>query len=141
MTWDVYAVRARGVRNVEDLPAGFEPPPIGSPEEVLGRIREAAPHVQDNGSGWLRMQGPDHCVDINIGKSFQVHQVDFGIEVGGDPAPSVAKVLEVCRVLKVTPYDTEAGSVLTEQSAPAEPPPPSADEESGGRWWQKLLRR
>ena len=139
MTWDVYALRApRGARRVEDLPDGFVPPAIGNPDEVVEVIRQAARHVDASDPRWLTLEAPDHSIEVALGKGVRVHDLTFYIR-GGEGA--VAVVLDVCRRLAVTPYDTETGEVLTATSQPPAPPPDEEPAEAQRRpWWRRLRR-
>jgi hypothetical protein len=138
MTWDVYAVRAPvGVRRLEDLPAGFTPPPLGSVTDVVATFREAAPEVDAADPAWLRLVGPDHDVDVALGKALHVRDVTFYVN-GGDG--SVAVILDVSRRLGVTAFDTESGERLTPESKPPTPAPLADDELAAERkrhWWQR----
>ena len=138
MTWDVYALRApRGARSVEEIPDGYTGSAIGDPDDVVETIRGVAPHLDTSDPRWLRMQGPDHDIEVALGKGIRVHDVTFYIG-GGEGA--VAVVLDVCRALLVTPFDTETGEVLTASSQPpAAAPPPEDDEDRP--WWRRLLGR
>ncbi|WNB84323.1 hypothetical protein [Cellulomonas sp. ATA003] len=141
MTWDVYALRPpRGARSVEEFPDGYTPPSIGDPDVVVAKIREVAPHLDDAGRGWLRLNGPDHEIEIAIGKGLGVQEVTFYIH-GGDGAVGV--VLDVSRALGVVPYDTETGGVLNDSSQPPSnvPPPPGEDDDEPRPWWRRLLGR
>ena len=138
MTWDVYALRApRGARSVEQIPDGWTGPDIGDPDDVVEAVRRVAPDVDTTDPRWLRIEGPDHLVEIALGKGIKVHDVSFYLTGG---AGSVPVVLEVCRSLGITPFDTETGEVLTSASQPpAQEPPPQ--EEEHRPWWKRALGR
>lgn len=141
MTWAIYAMRGPGgVRRLEDMPQAYRPPPLGPAARVVTLIREAVPDVDATDPTWLRITGPDYSVEATIGKGVEVRDVTFYLG-GGERAIPV--VLQVCRHLRVTPYDTESGEMLTESSRPPSPPPLDEDEMAGGggkrRWWS--LRR
>jgi hypothetical protein len=140
MTWDVYAVRApRGARTVEELPAGYAGPDIGDPEDVVRTVRRLAPHVDAADPRWLRIEGADHQIEVALGKDIRVHDVTFYIGRGDAAVPIV---LEVCRSLGITPFDTETGEVLTASSRPPAEVPADEDEDDDERpWWRRLLRR
>lgn len=135
MTWDVYAMRAPGRRRLEDLSDTFRPPLLGQAESVIETIRAAAPHADASDPSWLTLRGPDHSIEISLGKGAQVHSLTFYIAAG---AGAVPLVLDICRRLAITPFDTESGEVLTATSQPPTAPPPD-DDEAGGkrRWWRR----
>ncbi|HEU4948080.1 MAG TPA: hypothetical protein VFT31_13085 [Kribbella sp.] len=140
MSWAIYAMRGPGgVRRLEDIPDGYAPPSLGTPDEVVAKVREVVPDVDATKRYWLQLKGPDHDVEMSIGKSVQVHDVTFYIN---DGPRSIPLVMEISSRLGVTPYDTESGTFLTEESAPPVPPPLDEDELKDGRsWWQRLTRR
>ncbi len=140
MTWDVYALRApRGARSVEQIPDGYTGPAIGAPDDVVAAVRAVAPHLDTSDPRWLRLTGPDHQVEIALGKGIRVHDVTFYIG-GGDGAVPV--VLSVCRAQAITPFDTETGEVLTAESQPpADAPADAAEDDDDRPWWRRLFGR
>lgn len=137
MTWDVYAIRAPAhVRRLEDLSDRHSPRIIGTADAVTDAIRAAVPDVDTTDPTWLRLDRPDHSVEIAVGKGAQVHSITFYLG-GGDRAVPV--VLDLCRRLAVTPFDTETGEVLTATSVPPAGPPPDDDADRSGkrRWWRR----
>lgn len=140
MSWAIYALRtAGGARRLDDISDEYAPPSLGTAEEVVERIREAAPEVDTSNPKWLRINGPDHSVEVSIGKGVHVHDITFYLN-GGDR--SVAVVLAIAEHLGVMPYDTESGDMLTEFSKPPVPPPLDDDELNMGKrkWWQIFKR-
>jgi hypothetical protein len=140
MTWDVYALRApRGARSVEQIPEGYTGPPIGEPDDVVEAVRRVAPHLDTSDPRWLRLEGPDHQVEIALGKGIRVQDLSFYIG-GGEGAVGV--VLDVCRELGITPFDTETGEVLTSASQPPAAAPPEDDDDEDDRpWWRRIFGR
>lgn len=139
MTWDVYALRApRGARSVEQIPDGYTGPDIGDPDDVVEAVRQVVPHVDATDPRWLRLDGPDHSLEIALGKGIRVHDLSFYIARGDGAVPLV---LEVCRALGVTPFDTETGEVLTASSQPPPQAPTDVDDEPSRPWWRRVLGR
>ena len=140
MTWDVYALRApRGARSVEQIPDGYTGPPIGDPDDVIAAVRGVAPHLDTSDPRWLRLEGPDHRIEIALGKGVRVQDMTFYIS-GGDGAVGV--VLDVCRSLGITPFDTETGEVLNPSSQPPPDAPVDVDDDEDDRpWWRRLFGR
>lgn len=138
MTWDVYALRApRGARSVEQIPDGYTGPAIGDPDDVLEAVRRAAPHLDATDPRWLVVAGPDHRLEVALGKDIRVHDLTFYIEQGEGSVPIV---LDVCRSLGITPFDTETGEVLTVDSRAPEPEPAGPDDEDRP-WWRRVWSR
>ena len=132
MTWAVYDVgTSGGIRRVEDLPEGYFLPVVGSTEQVVAQVREVVPYADTTDPSWLVVAGEDHTMEVALGKAAQVHDVTFYVRDGEGAA---AVILDVCRRLRITPYDTETGEILTLDSRPPGPPPPD-EEERGRRWW------
>lgn len=136
MSWDVYAARPPHLgAALEDLPTGRALPIIGTPDDIIDTVRKAAPHVVADDPTWLTFKGDDHWIEMLLGKDVHVRDVTFFIRSGEGAVPVV---LEVCRALRITPYDTETGQRLTESSRPPEPPPEDEDEGEGKRrWWRR----
>lgn len=140
MTWDVYALRApRGARSVEQIPDGYTGPDIGDPDDVVETVRGVAPHVDATDPRWLRIEGPDHQIEVALGKGIRVHDLSFYL---GPGEGAVRIVLDVCRSLGITAFDTETGEVLTEESRPPADAPGDVDDDEADRpWWKRLLGR
>ena len=139
MTWDVYALRApRGARSVEQIPEGYTGPAIGEPDDVVEAVRQVAPHLDTSDPRWLRLEGPDHQIEIALGKGIRVQDITFYI---GGGEGSVPLVLDVCRSLGITPFDTETGEVLTAESRPPVDTPPEDDDDEDRPWWRRLFGR
>ena len=75
MTWDVYAVKAPGARTVEQIPEGLARSDIGNPDDVVEAVRRVAPHLDAKDPRWLRLEGPDHEIEVALGKGIRVHDV------------------------------------------------------------------
>ena len=136
MSWAIYAMRGPGgVRRLDDIPDGYSPPSLGTAEEVVALVREVVPDVDATRRSWLRMEGPDHDVEMTIGKGVDVRDITFYLNNG---PRSIPIVLEISHRLGVTPYDTESGNFLTEESRPPVPPPLSDDEikMNKPKWWK-----
>jgi hypothetical protein len=141
MTWDVYAVRAPGgARSVEQIPEGYSGPDVGDPEAVVRTVRRVAPHVDATDPRWLRLEGPDHRIEVALGKGIRVQDVTFYIGPGEGAVPIV---LDICRSLGITAFDTETGEVLTASSRPPAdlPADDAGDDDEERPWWRRLLGR
>lgn len=140
MSWAIYAMRGPGgIRRLEDVPDGYEPPSLGTAEQVLGLVREVVPDVDASNRSWLRLKSAEYDVELSIGKGVDVRDVTFYLN---DGARSIPLVLQLSSRLGVTPYDTESGDFLTEESRPPVPPPLTPDEIKANKpkWW-KLGRK
>ena len=81
----------------------------GTRDEVTESIRQAALSVDARDPTWLLLEGPDHSIEVALGKGIQVHDLTFYIR-SGDQA--VAVILDICRSLAMTAYDTESGGLI-----------------------------
>ena len=135
MSWAIYAMRGPGgVRRLEDIPDGYEPPSLGTAEAVVKLVQEVAPGADTSKRSWLLLRSDEHDVELTIGKGVEVRDVTFYI----DGPRSIPLVLEISRKLGVTPYDTESGNFLTEESKPPVPPPLTEEEIKANKpkWWK-----
>jgi len=136
MSWAIYAMRGPGgVRRLEDIPDGYEPPSLGTAEAVVEAVREVAPGVDASKRSWLLLQSDDYDVEMTIGKGVEVRDITFYIN---DGPRSIPLVMEISSRLGVTPYDTESGNFLTEESKPPVPPPLTEEEIKANKpkWWK-----
>jgi hypothetical protein len=136
MSWAIYAMRGPGgVRRLEDIPEGYEPPSLGTADEVVAVVREVAPQVDTSKRSWLRLKSDEYDVELTIGKGVDVRDLTFYLN---DGPRSIPVVMEISSRLGVTAYDTESGNFLTEESKPPVPPPLTDDEikMNKPKWWK-----
>lgn len=136
MSWAIYAMRGPGgVRRLDEIPEGYQPPSLGSADEVVEIVREVAPGVDATKKSWMLLRSDEYDVEMSIGKGVDVHDVTFYLN---DGARSIPVVMEISRRLGATPYDTESGDFLTEESRPPVPPPLTEEEIKANKpkWWK-----
>jgi hypothetical protein len=124
-----------GVRRLEDIPEGYEPPSLGSADDVVAAVKEVAPGVDATKRSWLLLRSDDYDVEMTIGKGVEVRDITFYLN---DGPRSIPVVMEISSRLGVTAYDTESGNFLTEESKPPVPPPLTDDELKANKpkWWK-----
>jgi hypothetical protein len=124
-----------GVRRLEDIPDGYEPPTLGTADDVVAVVKEVAPDVDASKKSWLLLKSDDYDVEMTIGKGVQVRDITFYLN---DGPRSIPVVMEISSRLGVTAYDTESGNFLTEESKPPVPPPLTDDEIKANKpkWWK-----
>jgi len=117
------------------MPDGYEPPSVGMATDVIDVVREVVPDVDASKPSWLTLRSADYDVEMTIGKGVQVRDITFYLN---DGPRSIPIVMEISRRLGVTPYDTESGDFLTEESRPPVPPPLTDDEIRANKpkWWK-----
>jgi hypothetical protein len=64
-------------------------PPLGSREDVLGRLREVLPDLEVDARGRGQHQGPAHALRVDLGASDPVHTLV--LEASGETASSVVR--------------------------------------------------
>ncbi|ADB30286.1 hypothetical protein Kfla_1183 [Kribbella flavida DSM 17836] len=136
MSWAIYAMRGPGgVRRLDEIPEGYAPPSLGTADEVVAMVREVVPAVDATKKSWLVLRSDDYDVELSIGKGVDVHDVTFYLN---DGPRSIPVVMEISRRLGATPYDTESGDFLTEESRPPVPPPLTEEEIKANKpkWWK-----
>jgi hypothetical protein len=120
MSWAIYAMRGPGgVRRLEDIPDGYEPPSLGTADDVVSVVREVVPGVDASKKSWLLLRSDEYDVEMTIGKGVEVRDITFYLN---DGPRSIPVVMEISHRLGVTPYDTESGNFLTEESRRRSPP-------------------
>ena len=117
------------------MPVDYEPPAVGTATDVVAKVREVVPDVDTSKPSWLALRSPEYDVEMTIGKGVEVRDITFYLN---DGPRSIPIVMEISRRLGVTPYDTESGNFLTEESRPPVPPPMEPDEIKMNKpnWWK-----
>ena len=102
---------------------------------MVEAVREVAPGVDASKRSWLLLKSDDYDVEMTIGKGVEVRDITFYIN---DGPRSIPLVMEISSRLGVTPYDTESGNFLTEESKPPVPPPLTEEEIKANKpkWWK-----
>jgi len=117
VSWDVYAfVPPPGVSRVEDIPNDYEGPSLGRREAVIEAIRENAPHMDSSDPSWLTLNGPDHLIELGLGRKDEVYGIMFFCR-GGDGV--IPLILAICARLGAVAYDTSEGEFLSESTGAA----------------------
>lgn len=116
VSWDVFAfVAPPGTASVEELPDDYDPPVIGTREEVIGRIEAIAPHVDASDPTWLRLVGPDHLIEVSLREEHPTGMTFF-IRGGEGCIPLLMKLTVG---LGLVPYDTSTGELMDAASGSA----------------------
>lgn len=85
MSWDVVIFRPPPqVTTLDELPAGFEPPPLGAMTDVLARLRDTLPALDLTEPDWGRLAGPTWTMELGIGAEDPVATVTLFIRGTGD---------------------------------------------------------
>ncbi|MEK7469555.1 MAG: hypothetical protein AAB074_19455 [Planctomycetota bacterium] len=95
MSWDLFVLKLPpGIKRLEELPDGFQAPPIGRREDIIKAILKIAPEADFSNPEWGTLEGPGFSIEISLG----VKEIltDFAFHVrGADPAVlTIAKILD-----------------------------------------------
>lgn len=72
------------VTSVEELPADFDPPPLGSAADVRRRLGAALPDLDLSDPAWGQLAGPTWSIEVNIGADDPVASVMLHVRGSGD---------------------------------------------------------
>ena len=110
-------VPPRGARSVEQIPDGYTGGRSETRTTSSRQVRAVAPHLDTSDPRWLRLDGPDHRVEIALGKGdpgARRHLLHHRRRGGRCRSCSTCAA-----ALGLTPFDTDTGEVLTASSTPA----------------------
>ena len=117
MSWDVLAFAVPpGIRRIEELPMGYQAPPLGSRDELIAAICRVAPHVDASDPTWLVLQGPDHLMEVGLGEDNNVVAFMFFVRSGDG---SVPVMLAIADAVGAVLLDTSTGELMTVESGTA----------------------
>ncbi|MBK6341561.1 MAG: hypothetical protein IPM12_02920 [Flavobacteriales bacterium] len=111
MSWDIFIQDFPDVPSINDVPDAFRPKPIGNRDELIARIREAIPFIDQVDSDWLFAKGDD--IDV----SFQLHmedatQVRYMVAHVHGGEQSAACIGALLRQLGLRGHDTATGELF-----------------------------
>ncbi len=91
------------------MPGDFQPPPIGTRDDVIRHITKALPEVNFDDPSWGHLQGPDFSVELNIGSGDTIDSLMLHVR-GGDGALAIIQLLT--DALGVRAVDCSEGEFL-----------------------------
>ncbi|HUP45654.1 MAG TPA: hypothetical protein VM779_09095 [Thermoanaerobaculia bacterium] len=95
MSWDVFIQDLPPeARSVRDVPDEFEPRPLGSRAEVIGRIRGAFPDADFTDPTWGRLQREGYSIDISMGDDGEVSGITLHVRGSDDAVGAVVKLID-----------------------------------------------
>lgn len=77
-----------GIRSVDDIPADYEPGPIGARAAVVDSIRTVFPTVDFSDPEWGRIEGDGFSIEVNLRGEDPVR--GFALHVRGNSPPDGA---------------------------------------------------
>lgn len=115
MSWDILLLPLPAdVTSVDDLPAGHEPPPIGSPSSVHGALRSAVGEVDLTDPTWGELIGPTWAIELGIGEHDPVESVM--LHVRGDEDDVLPVIFRISKALGCRPVDCSNGELLADDA-------------------------
>jgi hypothetical protein len=94
MSWDVHVIKLDDlIRSLDDLPADFEEPPMGTAAEVRAAISRSFPETDWTDAAWGIVDGGPFAIEFNLGTDAVV--TSFGVHVHGSGDP-VRPLLAMC---------------------------------------------
>jgi hypothetical protein len=110
MSWDVLIQPLPpGLRSLEDIPEGYQPPPIGARDEIISRIRDRVPGVDFLLPAWGRLDGDGFSIEFNLGDAEEATSLMLNVR-GGDAAIGVVR--EVSEALGCRAIDCSDGALI-----------------------------
>jgi hypothetical protein len=110
MSWDVLIQPLpSGLRSLDDIPQGYEPPPLGPREEIVSRIRGRVPGVEFIDSAWGRLEGDGFSIEFNLDGDDQA--TSLMLHVRG-AAAAIRIVREVSEALGCPAIDCSEGALI-----------------------------
>ena len=95
LSWDVFICRfPADAETVSDVPADWEPPPLGSASEVRRRMTEALPGLRFGADGWATYDGPGFSIETRVdpGEDVDVTGMTLFIRGGGSAGAAAVAV-------------------------------------------------
>jgi hypothetical protein len=103
VSWDIYVQDIPpSVKSASEMPADFEPRPLGRRSDIIARIRKVVPNADFTSPAWGLIDGPDFSIEISMGELEQVDSFAFHVR-GGDLAAFV--VADILRQLGLRAFD------------------------------------
>jgi hypothetical protein len=117
MSWDLFVMDLpQGIRSAHALPPGWAPGPLPAREDIVRAILQIDPMADASDPAWVRLNGPDFSVEINL--SGKTPLTEFACHVrGGELAVGfIAALLERLQLRALDPgsetglFDPETAS-------------------------------
>jgi hypothetical protein len=110
MSYNGIIFRAPPVNSVNDLPPGFELPPLGTTEEIGATLQREFSDWEHT-TGQCSVIGDDFSLTLTFDRrNSEPVQTRIGVRIGGYPGPGALALLkQVCDVLKARFLDSQNG--------------------------------
>lgn len=101
---------------VADIPANFDPAPLGPRSEFIDRIRELAPTADFTDPAWGTLETPHFSIEFNMGEADLIDSFAMHVRGGDEAAESVSALLAT---LELRAIDPSSASGILAPRAPA----------------------
>jgi hypothetical protein len=110
MSWDISLFNAPPGITIEEIPRDYEPAPLGSVAEVLGRLQAAFVDLDLSDPTWGDLERSAWSVEFNIGAEDPVRSIMLHVRGGGDDVVQVVR--ETAHVLGCRALDCSSGEFI-----------------------------
>jgi hypothetical protein len=99
MSWDVMLMSMPpGAKTLDDIPEGYQSPPLGYRKVVLGRLRAALPEVDLSDTSWGLLGGDDFAIELNIGPDDEIPGIMLHVRGGPGALRAVRAIADALGV-------------------------------------------
>jgi hypothetical protein len=105
-------------RSVQEIPADFEPRPIGLRAAIIDGIQRIVPEAVFDEPAWGSIDGEGYSIEINIGSDEIVQGFAFHIRGGRGAIEVVARILDGLKLRALAP-GTRSGFFTMDELGPA----------------------
>ena len=98
-----------GAKTLDDIPDGYQSPPLGQRQTVLRRLRAALPEVDLSDDSWGLYGGDDFAIELNIGPDDEIPGIM--LHVRGGPG-ALQAVRDIAMALGVPALDCTTSELI-----------------------------
>jgi len=109
MSWDVYIQDFGNYNRIEDIPEDFQPKTIGDKLDIISKIKEIAPDLNDSDNSWLILENNKFSIEFNIGKNDSLDSIMLHIR--GDESV-IGFINELISKLQLRAVDMATGEFI-----------------------------
>ncbi|MFD7023268.1 hypothetical protein [Promicromonospora sukumoe] len=109
MSWDISLFNAPPGVTIEEIPRDYEPSPLGSSAEVLGRLKATFVDLDLSDPTWGFLNRQSWSIEFNVGGEDPVESIMLHVRGGGD---AVQVVQETAHLLGCRAFDCSSGEFI-----------------------------
>ena len=115
MSWDIYLQDFGNYNRIEDIPEDFQPKTIGDKLDIINKIKEIAPDLNDSDNSWLVLENNKFSVEFNVGKNDSLDSIMLHIR--GDESV-MGFIKELITKLQLRAVDMATGEFINFSNHP-----------------------